>query len=700
MPLRVPAFHGTSDRRLIAATWPLLLLMGLMLMVSLLSVLVESWLRIYSHGCATWMAAEHEAIYDLRTYADSGRDSDYRQYQGQIAIPLADRDARLQLQTDHPDYAAVRRSLLAARGGPDDVSGAIHLYQFFRFHPDMKRAVQLWAAGDDLIAQIVRTGEQLHTEITSGHPDPQRLHALVAQADALHERITPLMDKFEYTLGDASRQIARLLLIIIPLASLVPVAAGIGISRILTRRADRNARRLRLLAQKLEFRATHDSLTGLTNRAQFETLLSATIGRTRTAEGGAVLLYFDLDQLKVVNDTCGHAAGDELIKQVAWRIHRLMPAEGTLARLGGDEFGVLLPRYSVNDAVAFADRIREQLNDLRFFWNERTFSVSASIGVVVLDENQPTVADALSAADQACYLAKDNGRNRVQLYRPDDQQVRLRQGEMRWVERLQTALDEDRFELVAQEIVPVSTTGSSGERRFELLLRMVDAQGELIAPMAFIPAAERYGLMPRIDRWVIARACRELGTLSTRGTVLPTCTVNLSGTSVSDPELAGYIADCLRKHDLPGTCLGVELTETAAVGNLDSCSLLMRQLRELGCPIALDDFGTGMSSFSYLRSLPIDYLKIDRAFVRDIGTDPIDFALVETIQRIGGIIGVCTVAEGVESESVLAALARIGINYAQGSHIGRPMPLAQVRGLWRPVAEATQSAQAVAQVGR
>ncbi|HTY48248.1 MAG TPA: EAL domain-containing protein [Steroidobacteraceae bacterium] len=688
MPRWTAAFDGTSDRRLIAATWSLLLLMGFMLMVSLLCVLVESWLRIYAHGCATWMAAEHEAIYDLRSYADSGRETDYRQYRRQIDIPLADRDARLQLQSPHPDYDAVRRSLLAGRGGANDIPGAIRLFRLFHEEPAAQHILRLWSTGDALALEMAGIGTQLHAEITSGHPDPQRLHALIARADAVHARITPLMDQFESTLGDASRRIARLLLIVIPLASLVPVAAGIGIARVLTRRSDRSARRLRRLAQQLEFRATHDSLTGLTNRAQFETLLATAIARARTPDpqGGAVLLYFDLDQLKVVNDTCGHAAGDELIKQVAWRILRMMPAQGTLARLGGDEFGVLLPRCGVAEALGFADRIREQLNDLRFFWDERTFAVSASIGVVALDEHLPTVADALSAADQACYLAKDNGRNRVQLYRPDDQQVRLRHGEMRWVERLQAALDRDRFELVAQEIVPVGTAGGAAERRFELLLRMMDTQGELIAPMAFIPAAERYGLMPRIDRWVIARACRELGALRGRGGALPACTVNLSGTSVSDPGLAEYIAECLRRHGLPGSCLGVELTETAAVSNLDSCSQLMAQLRALGCPIALDDFGTGMSSFSYLRSLPIDYLKIDRAFVRDIATDPIDFALVETIQRIGGIIGVRTVAEGVESEAVLAALARIGINYAQGTHIAKPLPLAQTLGSWRPAA--------------
>jgi EAL domain-containing protein (putative c-di-GMP-specific phosphodiesterase class I) len=332
--------------------------------------------------------------------------------------------------------------------------------------------------------------------------------------------------------------------------------------------------------------------------------------------------------------------------------------------------------------VDLADRILQELAGHRFYWMGRTFTVGASIGVLALGEGVDSVADALAAADHACYLAKDAGRNRVQRYRPDDREVQLRRGEMHWVERLQAALDGDGFVLAAQEIRPIARparrAGAPLARHFELLLRLRGDGGELVAPMAFIPAAERYGLMPRIDRWVIARACREIAGLRREGERPPICMVNLSGASASDPTLAEYIARCLRENGLEGSCLGVELTETVAVGNLTTCSELMTRLRRLGCVIALDDFGTGMSSFSYLRNLPINLLKIDRAFVRDVASDPIDHALVETIQRIATIMGVHTVAEGIESEDVLAALALIGVDFAQGMHVRAPVPLAQM----------------------
>jgi len=385
----------------------------------------------------------------------------------------------------------------------------------------------------------------------------------------------------------------------------------------------------------------------------------------------------------VINDTCGHAAGDELIQKVSWLLRARLQPDDVLARLGGDEFGVLLPRRTRDQALALADDIRQQISGLRFQFTNRMFAVSASLGMLALDETIPSVSDALSGADQACYLAKDNGRNRVQLYHPDDKQVQVRHGEMQWVERLHAALDEERFALMAHEIRPVGARlelgGPLPALRFEILLRMVGPDGELIAPMAFIPAAERYGLMPRVDRWVIGRVCRELARLRSRGEHAPTCMVNLSGTSVCEPGLADFVAECLSRSGVGAVHLGFELTETAAVANLTQASQLMSRLRAMGCPIALDDFGSGMSSFSYLRNLPIDYLKIDGAFIRNINTDPIDYAMVETIHRIGGIMGVHTVAESVENEDVLAALALIGVDFAQGFHIAQPVPLEQLQ---------------------
>ena len=440
----------------------------------------------------------------------------------------------------------------------------------------------------------------------------------------------------------------------------------------------------RALAARLEYQATHDSLTGLTNRREFEARVTAAIEDHRSRGTEYALLYEDLDQFKVIHDTSGHAAGDGLIRKIAWLINDQLRSTDVLARLGGDEFGALLRDIRGEDAIALADAIRRRIAELRYDWEGRIFTVNSSIGVFVIDTTLATVSDALSAADQACYLAKDNGRNRVQLYRPDDQQVKTRHGEMRWVERLNVALDSGSFVLVAQEIRPIARAPQIGARhlpplRFEMLMRMVAPDGTWIPPMAFIPAAERYGLMPRVDRWVIAQACRELAELRSIGRRLPVCMINLSGASVSDPSLADYISSCLRQYGLPGAQIGFELHETAAISNLASASQLMTRLRGLGSPIALDDFGSGMSSFSYLKALPIDFLKIDGAFVRDIATDPVDRAVVEAIQRIGHVMGIQTIAESVENEAALQALTAIGCDFAQGMHVARAAQLSEIR---------------------
>jgi diguanylate cyclase (GGDEF)-like protein/PAS domain S-box-containing protein len=440
----------------------------------------------------------------------------------------------------------------------------------------------------------------------------------------------------------------------------------------------------RAFAAQLQHQATHDALTGLTNRREFERLLRLAIDAQSRSGVAHALLYLDLDQFKVINDTCGHAAGDQLICQVSWVIKQQLRPGEVLARLGGDEFGVLLANGPQRTALNVAESIRRSISELRFTRGEKTFVVNASIGVLPLAEALPTVDDALSAADQACYMAKDNGRNRVQMYRTDDQQMRARHGEMQWVERLNAALELNRFALYAQEIRPVTRRATirpaNETSRFEVLLRLVDTDGTLIAPMAFIPAAERFGLMPRIDRWVIANACRNIAEVRARHGVVPTCLINLSGASLTDAEFVEFVTSQLARFDLPRFSIGFEVTETAAIANLASAAQLMNRLKEIGCPIALDDFGSGMSSFGYLRSLPVDYLKIDGEFVKDMTTDAVDHAVVESIHKIGRVMGIKTVAESVETEAILAALLLVGVDFAQGLHIGPPVPLREIMG--------------------
>lgn len=662
------------------AAWPLLLIMLLMLALSVTSVLMVSWTRAAEHGLLIWAVAEQQGVHELRRYADSGDEAHYQRFEREMLVPASFDSARLQLKSPRPDLELVHRSIGAAGVPEVDINGIVWLFRVFRHFPPVVRAMDLWTMGGTLSAELQAIGGQMHGQF-QGAPDMARVHELRERADGVHARIRPLVHEFGQMMSVTAHRITGILLVVLPLFAAALVLVGLAIHRALDQRAAGVTRALRELTARLEHQASHDALTGLVNRPGFDALLTDALARHGSHGEEVALLYFDLDQFKVVNDTCGHAAGDELLRQLASRLGALVGEAGTLARLGGDEFGLLLPRHSLQQALPLAGSLRQEIAAQRFYWKERTFAVTASIGLVALGRDMRSVADAMSAADQACYLAKENGRDRVHIYLPDDQQVKQRWGEMHWVERLQTALDHNQFVLVAQEIRPVhfqARPDGTPARRFELLLRMIGPDGELVAPMAFIPAAERYGLMPRVDRWVIARACRELAELRDGGLEPPTCMVNISGVSASEPGLADYIAACLRENDLEGRHLGVELTETAAVHNLDACSELMARLRRLGCPIALDDFGSGMSSFSYLRNLPIDYLKIDSAFIRKVATDPIDHAMVETIQRIAGIMGVRTVAEGVETAEVLEALSLIGVDFAQGNWVRRAVPLVQV----------------------
>jgi diguanylate cyclase (GGDEF)-like protein len=658
--------------------WPLLVTMTLMLLMSIASLTTLSSLRAYVNGEGRWSKAEGQAIADLQRYAVTRDEADYRRFSDQLAVPLGDRVARLQLQGARPDVALATEGFLAGRNSPADIPGMIRLFRFFRSSHIMAPSIEFWNNGDVLIMQLADIGRRLHMEISNGNPDSAYVESLLQSAEQVHVRVAPLEDGFSTALGIASREVTSLLMIVTSLCFVTLVSLGIVTVRGSLRRSERTAAALRA---RLEHEAAHDPLTGLKNRREFEVRVAAAIEDQRACATGYALLYLDLDQFKVINDTCGHAAGDGLIRKIAWLIGERLRNSDVLARLGGDEFGALLHGIDCDNAVRVAEGIRRRIAELRFHWEGRVFAVNSSIGVIVLDETLATVGDALSAADQACYLAKDSGRNRVQLYRPDDDRVRSRHGEMRWVERLNVALDNENFVLVAQEIRSISPRSAiryAPVHRFELLVRMIAPDGTWVAPMAFIPAAERYGLMPRIDRWVIAEACRELASLRTAGRWLPVCMINLSGASVSDPSLADYISDCLAQYSLPGPQMGFELTETAAIGNLASASHLMTRLRALGSPIALDDFGSGMSSFSYLKALPVDFLKIDGAFVRNVSSDPVDRAVVEAIQRVGHVMGIQTIAECVEDQAALKALTEIGVDYAQGFHVAAPALLSEI----------------------
>jgi diguanylate cyclase (GGDEF)-like protein/PAS domain S-box-containing protein len=432
--------------------------------------------------------------------------------------------------------------------------------------------------------------------------------------------------------------------------------------------------RERQYAAKLSYQASHDSLTGLINRTEFEHRLALALKSSAQIGRHHAVMYLDLDQFKVVNDTCGHAAGDQLMRQVSTVLQKRLREGDTLARLGGDEFGVLLENCSADNALRIADELRQTVMDFHFAWESRSFSIGVSIGVVNVEDGLFTIADVLSAADAACYMAKEKGRNRVQVYHREDSELSMRHGEMEWVGRLQKALDEDRFVLYSQDIMPIKEAG--GGSHCELLVRMLDEKGEIVPPMAFIPAAERYGLMPSIDRWVIRNAMAIIAReqVRARGEAGDIYAINLSGASIGDDRFLDFVKEQFGRFAVPYQAICFEITETAAIARLDKATHFIQEMRGLGCRFSLDDFGAGMSSFAYLKHLPVDFLKIDGGFVKDMADDPIDRAMVEAIHSVGHVMGKKTIAEFVDGERVIAALKQIGVDYAQGYGVAKPKP--------------------------
>ena len=421
----------------------------------------------------------------------------------------------------------------------------------------------------------------------------------------------------------------------------------------------------RQVKAQLSHLATHDSLTGLINRSEFENRVKASLDGSGKFH---VVLYLDLDQFKIINDACGHIAGDELLRQLSRLMQSALRAGDILARLGGDEFAVLLKNCPTEQGKRVASKLLMLISEFHFIWEGRQFNIAASIGLVNFSDDNQSYGEVMRAADTACYIAKDKGRNRVHVYKADAGDTTLRRGEMAWVGRIHQALDEDRLCLFRQKIDTVRGDDASYQH-FEILLRMRDEEGNLILPMTFIPAAERYGLMPKIDRWVIS-------TMFSRYTSEPPAlwSVNLSGTSINDDHFLEFIQEQFASHAVPPESICFEITETAAISSLARAGHFIRELRAMGCKFSLDDFGSGMSSFGYLKFLPVDYLKIDGSFVKNMVHDPIDRAMVESIHKIGFLMGLHTIAEFVEDAQTRKMLEDIGVHYVQGYAVFRPEP--------------------------
>jgi len=434
--------------------------------------------------------------------------------------------------------------------------------------------------------------------------------------------------------------------------------------------------RERRMAHQMTWQATHDSLTGLANRNEFaDRLANLLASMAGSSHDEHALLYLDLDQFKVVNDTCGHAAGDELLKQLSRLLRASIPANAALARLGGDEFGVLLENVSLDQARELANRLLQIIGEFTFQWEEQRFDVGVSIGMVQIQRETQNASFVLSAADVACYVAKDSGRNRVHVYEESDINQGDRHSEMNWVSRIKVALEENRFTLYQQTITPLQGDDTT-TAHYELLLRLRGEDGAIVAPGAFIPAAERYNLMNAVDRWVIDAAFRHLSEIQQQGDE-GIYSLNLSGNSLNDDELPDYIQQKISEYQVKTGLLCFEITETAAVFNLEKASRMIHLLKKLGCRFSLDDFGSGLSSFGYLKNLPVDFLKIDGSFVKDMNINPMNRAIVEAIHQVGHTLSIRTIAEFVENQDIADMLHDIGVDFAQGYHFSKPEPVEQ-----------------------
>lgn len=435
---------------------------------------------------------------------------------------------------------------------------------------------------------------------------------------------------------------------------------------------------LRESEKLLSWQASHDPLTELPNRRAFEQNLIQALSSAQESGHQHTLCYLDLDHFKIVNDTCGHVAGDELLRQVSSLFQAGLRKTDALARLGGDEFGILLYHCPIERAIKIADKLREHIYQFTFTWDNKSFAIGVSIGLVTINADTQDLDSLLSAADAACYAAKNKGRNQVHIYQNDDRELAQRLGEMQWGALIPQAIANNKFRLYYQKIVPVEQSGIKQEH-YEVLLRFEDEIGNLVLPMAFIPAAERYNLMQQIDRWVIATLFAHLEQQyqttweSCQINSLPSLyAVNLSGASINDEQFFHFVEEQFATTRIPPGIICFEITETVAITNLAKAAEFIHKLKSLGCQFALDDFGSGMSSFAYLKTLPVDYVKIDGSFIKEIVDDKLALEMVEAISRIAAVMGIETIAEFVENKEILAKIQALGIDYAQGYAISKP----------------------------
>ena len=664
-------FWMATSKRMLLIISPFLAIVVVLVWLAIESIGILAAGRAYVEGESLWSKSQKESVFHLLRYAETGSEIDLSGFEHALAVPLGFRKARLELEKPAPNYDVAHSGFLEGGSHPDDIPGVISLFERFHRVSYMKSVLDIWRTGDSFIARLNRAADDLRVIYASGRADVAQREAIAKRIVQIDEELRPWQNKFSNTLGDATRWIKSTLLIVILSVAGTLVPVGVIITQRMVSRVDAAERELKELklrqeyAAKLAFHSSHDPLTTLFNRLEFENRLKLALHTATTQGRQHVVMYLDLDQFKIVNDTCGHAAGDRLLRQVSMLLKQQVREGDSLARLGGDEFGVLLENCPMQDAIRIADELRLCVANFRFVTDDRSFSIGVSIGMVQIADGVLNLTEVLSAADAACYMAKEKGRNRVQYYRPHDSEVSLRRGEMEWVSRLQSALQDGRFVLYRQEIHAINEDSSS-ESHNELLVRMIDNLGNIIPPMAFIPAAERYSMMSYIDEWVIENAFAAINSLGANCGVFA---INISGTSIADDRFLEFVRKQFKAFSMPAGRICFEITETAAIANFDKAARFFGEMKSLGCLFSLDDFGAGMSSFGYLKHLPVDFIKIDGNFVKNVAHDPIDRAMVQAINDVGHVMGKKTVAEFVNGQAGMDALREIGVDFGQGNWI-------------------------------
>ena len=664
------------SKRMLLIVSPFLAIVAVLVWLAIVSIDILAAGRAYVEGESLWSKSQKEAVFHLLRFAETGSEAHFQSYRKALIVPMGFRKARLELEKPHPNYAIVQAAFMQGGTHPDDIPGVISLYERFHRISYMKSVLDIWQTGDEFMARLDAAAEDLHAFQASGGMDFPGRDIVLNRIIQINEELRPWQNRFSNTLGEATRWIRSTLLLVILTVAGILIPFGILLTQRMVSQVDRAERELKELklgqeyAVKLAYHASHDPLTNLVNRLEFEKRLALAL-HTAVSQGRQhVVMYLDLDQFKIVNDTCGHAAGDQLLRQVSALLKEQVREGDSLARLGGDEFGVLLENCPMQEAIGIADKLRQCIADFRFVSDAKSFTIGASVGVVQVADGMLSLTDILSAADAACYMAKDKGRNRVQLYRPHDSEVSMRKGEMEWVSRLQRALQEGRFVLYSQKIMSIGEHLPQ-KSHHELLVRMIDEHGKIVPPMAFIPAAERYSIMPMIDQWVVHNA---FAAISTLGPDCGTYAINISGASIGDERILEFVREQFRNFVMPPRSICFEITETAAIANFDKAARFFGEMKSLGCLFSLDDFGAGMSSFGYLKHLPVDFIKIDGSFVKDVAKDPVAVAMVRAINDVGHVMGKKTIGEFVDGEIVLGTLRDIGVDFAQGNWISPPSP--------------------------